>query len=225
MRFERLLLDIEVQQDFFSLGGSCFTRQSLEAGRNIRRLFAWARRRGIPVMSTVLRVRPERKGPLAPVPHCVEGTPGERRLAGTVLPRFIDLGMRGTTDLPSDLFCRYQQVVFEKRFTDIFAHARAERLLTELQAGTFVVCGAGSARGVVEAVVGLRQRRFKVILAADAILDLGDPLAEMAWLRMLAKGAVPLATSEIVAPPRRTRAEANHYAHPAGVADHLAVRK
>jgi nicotinamidase-related amidase len=153
------------------------------------------------VLSTVLRVRDGRRGPLAEAPHCVEGTFGEQRLEGTVLPRSVDLGIRNTTDLPSDLFSQFQQVIIEKRYTDIFSHARAERLLTELEADTFIVCGAGSAHGIVEAVVGLRQRGFGVILAADAILDLGHPRAEMAWLRMTAKGAVPLATEEIIGVP------------------------
>ena len=201
MRFEKILLDIEVQRDLFSPGGSLFAPESTAAARNIRRLFAWARRRRIPVLSTVLRNRPGRRGPLAPVPHCVVGTDGEKRISGTLLSRRIDLGMLNSTDLPADIFSQYQQVIFEKRHTDILLHSRAERLLTELEADAFVVCGGGSARGIVEAVVGLRQRGFKIILAADAIVDLDDPHAEMAWLRMLAKGAVPLGTDEIVAPP------------------------
>ena len=206
MRYEKILLDIEAQRDFFSPGGSCYVPEASLAARRIRRLFRWARREQIPVLSTVLRVRPGRRGPLAPVPHCVEGTDGEKRIYGTLLRRHVDLGMRNTTDLPRDIFGEVQQVIFEKRHTDIFLHARAERLLTELDAGGFVVCGAGSARGIVEAVIGLRQRGFKMLLAADAILDLDDPRAEMAWLRMVAKGAVPLSTDEIVRPPAALRA-------------------
>ncbi|KPK84503.1 MAG: hypothetical protein AMJ81_05315, partial [Phycisphaerae bacterium SM23_33] len=201
MHYSKVLLDIDVQRDFFSPGGSCFNAQSVEAARNVRRLFAWARKNRVPVISTVLRVRDGKIGPLAAVPHCIEQTKGEKRVRGTVLPRCIDLGLRNVTDLPQDIFEQYQQVIFEMRFTDIFAHGRIERLITELDAKTFIVCGAGSAHGIVEAVVGLRQRRFEIILAADAILDLEDPGAEFAWLRMLAKGAVPLGTGEIVAMP------------------------
>ncbi len=96
-------------------------------------------------------------------------------------------------------------MIVEKRDTNILKHVRAERLLTELAAEEFVICGAGSAHGIAQAVVGLRHRGFDIVLAADAILDLDDADAEMAWLRMLAKNAVPLATREIVAPPRARR--------------------
>jgi len=217
MRPERILLDIEAQRDFFSPGGSCFDRSHLPAGRNVRRLFAWARRNRVPAMSTMLRVRPGRTGPLAPVPHCVEGTNGEKRISGALLSRYVNFGIRNTTDLPADVFEQYRQVIFEKRHTDIWLHTRAERLLTELETGRFIICGAGSAGGIVEAVVGLRSRGFEVTLAADAILDLGSPDAEYAWLRMLAKGAVPLSTEEIIAPPakRRTAGRAGHAGRPA----------
>jgi len=199
MRFEKMLLDIEVQRDFFSPGGACFVRPHLQAARNVRRLFAWARRERVPVISTMLRVRPGRRGPLSPVPHCVDGTDGEKRISGALLRHYVNFGIRNVTDLPADVFGRYQQAIFEKRHTDIFAHARAERLFTQLQADTFVVCGAGSAAGIVQAVVGLRARGFKILLAADAILDLDSPDAGFAWLRMLAKRALPLSTEEIIA--------------------------
>lgn len=212
MRYERLLLDIEAQRDFFSPGGSCFARPSTAAARNIRRLYDWARKQSTPVMSVMLRVPHGKRGPLAQVPHCVEGTTGEQRISGALMANHIDLGLRGSTDLPREIFQQYQQVIFEARFTDIFQHPRIERLLTELEAETFIVCGAGSAHGIVEAVVGLRCRGFKIILAADAILDLEDPNAEMSWLRMTAKGAVPLSTEEILAlpSPKRTRRYVSH---------------
>ena len=196
----QILLDVEVQADFFLPGGSCYSRQSKAAARRIRQLFRWVRRERIPVISTVLRVRPNERAPLAPVPHCVDGGHGERKLRRTVLPSRINLGLRSSTDLPSDLFDRYQQIIFEKRDPNIFLHAGAERLITELPMTTFVICGAGTAGGIAAAAIGLRFRGFGVILAADAVLDLGDPLADMARRRMDAKGVVFANTSDIVAP-------------------------
>jgi isochorismate hydrolase len=195
---ERLLLDIETQQDFFGPDGSCYSRQGEKARSNILRLFEWAGADEIPVISTVLRVRAGERGPLAKAPHCVDGSEGERKLPGTLLPLRINFGLRNVTDLPADVFDLYQQVIFEKRDTDIFAHARLERLISELPRVTFIICGAGVAKGIVQAAVGLRSRDFGVIFASDAAVDLDDPLAEMALRRMEAKGVVFAPTSQIV---------------------------
>ena len=205
MTYDRILFDIEAQRDFFSPGGACYDAStSLPSARNIRTLFRWARQMEIPVLSTVLRVRPGRLGPLAKVPHCIDGSEGEKRISGTLLSRHIDLGIRNSTDLPGDLFEQYQQVIIEKRHPDIFKHARAERLMTELDPKTFIVCGAGTAQSILQAVVGMRHRGFEIVLASDAIVDLDDPDAEMAWLRMIAKGAKPMTTEEIIAPVRQS---------------------
>ena len=147
MNPKRMLLDIETQRDFFAPGGACYHAGAGQAAQQIYRLFAWARYCRIPVLSTVLRVRPNGQGPLCDCSHCLEGSHGERKLSKTILSRRINLGLRNTTDLPDHLFRRYQQVIFEKRHTDIFAHARAERLITELPPVTFVLCGAGVSAG------------------------------------------------------------------------------
>ncbi|MCK4602311.1 MAG: isochorismatase family protein, partial [Phycisphaerae bacterium] len=151
-------------------------------------------------------VRRFEAGPMAPVPHCVEGTEGEQKLARTVLPRRINLGLRNTTDLPRRILQRCRQVIIEKRNTDIFLHARAERLITELREATFVICGAGVAHGIVQAAIGLRNRGCGVILASDAVLGLDHELGEMAYLRMQAKGVIFVPSREIVAPVPRRRA-------------------
>ena len=197
---ERIILDIETQRDFFDPSGSCYTRAAPKAAANIRRLFSWARKEHIPIISTVLRIRHGEKGPLSSTPHCIEDSPGEQKMPGTVMATRINLGLRNTTDLPQRIFSRYQQVIFEKRDTDIFHHARAERLITELEPATFIVCGAGIAHGIVEATVGLRSRGFSIILAEDAVVDLEHPMAEMAYLRMEAKGIVFTPTKEIIVP-------------------------
>ena len=200
MKEKPILLDIETQRDFFAPGGACYTRDASDAAANIYKLFDWARSKRIPVISTVLRIRKGELGPLAKVPHCIEGTDGEQKLSGTILANRVNLGLRNTTDLPANIFHEHQQVIFEKRDTDIFAHHRAERLLTELKGGIFIVCGAGVANGIVQAAIGLRTRGFGVVLASDAIFDLGDSKAEMSRLRMDAKGVIVAKTKEIISP-------------------------
>lgn len=204
--YERVLLDVETQQDFFAPGGSCYSPGAAEPLKNIYRLFDWAKRESVPVVSTVLRVRVNDRGPLAKTPHCLDGSVGEQKMARTILPMRVNMGLLNTTDLPNDIFEHYQQIIFEKRDTDIFAHARAERMITELPLTTFVICGAGVARSIAQAAIGLRTRGFSVILAEDAAIDLGDPMAAMARMRMEAKGVVFAKTSDLILPVPRRRA-------------------
>lgn len=198
-----MLLDIETQRDFLSPRGSCYTPAGAGAARQIHRLFDWAASQKIPVLSTVIRVRHMEKGVLSETPHCIEGTAGEKKLPGTILPRWIDLGLRNSTDLPGDIFERYQQVIVEKRETDIFAHARLERMITEFPPTTFVLCGVGLSCGIAQAAIGLRSRGFGVIVASDAVLSLDESAREMSILRMEAKGAIFVPTSEIISPKPR----------------------
>jgi len=197
----QVLLEMETQRDFFVPGGSCYKPQALAVAARICRLISWAGRNEIAVISTALRVRRGQRGPMADVPHCVEDTDGERKLSRTILPRCINLGLRNVTDLPRDIFSHYRQVLFEKRDTDIFLHARIERLITELGSAAFIVCGAGVATGIVQAVIGLRSRGVGVTVAEDAILQLASEPAEMAMLRMEAKGALFVPTSKIIEAP------------------------
>ena len=205
MTYDRILLDVESQRDIFLPKGSLYCPQAAKAAPQIYKLFKWARQQQVPVVSTVLRQLPSRPGAMGEPPHLIEGTDGEKKLPRTLLTPNIDLGLRNDTDLPLDLFDRYRQVIFEKRQTDIFRHAKAERMITELTGVTFVVCGGGVAQGIVEAAVGLRNRGFGVILAEDAVVDFGHADAEMAYLRMRAKGVVFAQTAEITQPRARLR--------------------
>jgi nicotinamidase-related amidase len=211
-----ILMDIHVQRDIFVPGGALYSPEHRKAAANIYRLFDWAKSGGVPVISSVLLVRPGRRGPLSDTPHCVEGTPGEQKLARTLLPRRVNLGLSPNADLPREIFSHVQQVIFESRDVDLFNHMRFERLITELpEMCEFVLCGASITLGIKQAVLGLRNRGHSVVLAEDAVVDLGHPLTEMSWLQVLAKSARPLPTVQIIHElplPRRRVQIAQHVA-------------
>ena len=201
MKYRRILLDIDAQRDFFAPGGSCYTPSATLAAVRLYDLFRWARVEHIPVISAVLRLREGQRRIMSRRPHCVEGTGGDRKLSQTVMPGRINLGMRNCTDLPENLLSDYRQVIFERRVTNLFSHARAERLFTQIEGATFIICGAGLAHGIAQAALGLRSRGFAVIVAKDATVDLSHPLAEMARRRMETKGVLFLPTAKIIAAP------------------------
>jgi nicotinamidase-related amidase len=206
MNYDLILLDIESQRDLFLPAGSCYRPDAADARKNIYKLVDWAKDNGQPIISTVLRLPPGQIGPLANVPHCIEGTAGEQKLAKTLLTQYHNLGISNNTDLPPDIFDTTQQVIIEKRHTDIFLHGRAERLITEIEGNPgFVICGGAVHAGIVEAAVGLRARGFPVIVAKDAMVTLGHPEAKYALQRMDAKGVLFVNTRDIVEQPRPRR--------------------
>ncbi len=205
MGYERILLDMEVQKDFFCRSGRFYSKTNSQVLKHIKELLKWARGESVPVVSTMLRVYRSESGPHCP-PYCREGTEGELRVPRTTLPNYIAFGTRRTTDLPEAILDNYQQVLFEKRELNILSNLRVERLLTELSGNaTFILCGAGLAEGIAKAAITLRSRRFGVILATDAVADLGDPDADMAMRRMSAKGVVFCPTATIIKPPVRPK--------------------
>jgi nicotinamidase-related amidase len=195
---EIILLDVEMQADFFLPDGSMYTQEAMNVRSQVYKLFEWANQNNHPVISTVLRVYPNRVGPMGQIPHCVEGTYGERKLPKTLISPYIDLGMRNITDLPEDILQQYRQVIFEQRSTNIFDHARAERLLSQLPPTTFIVCGAGLSFGVSQAAISLRNRGYGVVVPSNAVLNFGCHHMKSACKRMGAKGVVFLSTEKIV---------------------------
>ncbi len=194
-----ILLDFHIQRDIFVPGGSLYKPENRKAVANVYRLFDWAKAGGVPVLSSVLLVRPGRRGPFSTTPHCVEGTPGEQKLTRTLLPRRVNLGQSHNADLPRNVLEQAQQVIFESRDVDLFNHMKFERLITELEEPyDFVICGASISQGIKQAVLGLRNRGHGIIVAEDAVVDLSDPLTEMSWLQILAKSARPLPTVQII---------------------------
>jgi len=202
MGYERILLDMEVQRDFFCRSGRFYSKANGQVLKHIKELLKWAKIQRVPVISTLLRaaLSPPGRGHLS---YCIEGTEGELRVPRTVLPNHIAFGTKRTTDLPECILDHYRQVIFEKQNLNIMSNLRVERLLTQLSGnGTFILCGAGVAGGIVQAAITLRSRKFSVILAEDAVADLGDPSAEMAKRRMAAKGVIFCPTATIIAPPK-----------------------
>jgi len=201
-----ILLDLHVQKDLFFPGGALYERATDRVTSNIYRLIRWARLTRTPVLSAVLLARQGRHGPFALEPHCVEDSGGEQKLPRTLLSRRIDLGLAHTADLPRDVLEQFEQVIFETRDEDVFHHQKFERLITELSSDyRFVLCGATVARGIKQAVLGLRRRGYEVIIAENAILDLRDPQTEMAWLQIMAKGARLVPTATIIRERRAPR--------------------
>ncbi len=192
----QVLVDVNTQRDFFLADGVVCIRNHRRVLAHIRRLVAWARARDIPIISTC-EVYPEHNGHDPGARYCVDGTPGQMKIAYTLLPERISFAADGNTDLPRDLLRRYQQVILHKRCTDPFDEPRIDRVLSEVCAAEFLVLGACAEGAVKAAVLGLLQRDKKVSVIIDAVGYHDNHEAKMAFRKMEAKGAKLLETRRV----------------------------
>jgi nicotinamidase/pyrazinamidase len=150
---------------------------------NIQRLTTFAAEHGIPIVASMdahLETDSEfRDYP----PHCLVGTPGQKKVAGTLLPGHYVVPNR-QIELPADLGS-YPQIIVEKQATDVFTNPNVEELLARLgQVREITLYGVVTEICVEQAARGLIQRGYRVHLVHDAIRHLaaakgGATLAEV----------------------------------------------
>jgi len=113
----------------------------------------------------------------------------QQKLHYTIRNKNISFNADGCTDLPRDIFKRYEQVILHKRRIDPFAEPRADRMLSELRVDEFLIIGALTEDAVKATVLGLLARRKRVTVLTDAIGGRDRGSAEIALRQMQAKGA------------------------------------
>lgn len=203
--FPLVLIDIDTQFDFLDPDGKrpIANPQVLE---NLRRLFQWARRGDLTLVSSI-DVHRITEPPTDVTAHCLEGTAGIAKLPFTLLPRRILVQTDNTIDLPFDLLTRYKQVLFVKHGNDLTSNPKADRLLTEIEAKHFALFGVGLEESIRSLALSLMARRRVVWLVVDACGYWDVQAADLAARQIEAKGARIITTDELIrlCPPRCAR--------------------
>ncbi|MHC4351446.1 MAG: cysteine hydrolase family protein [Planctomycetota bacterium] len=190
-----VLLDIDTQRDFLLPGGNACIRDHAEVLANIRRVIAWARRRGVQIISTA-EVHPDNNGSSL-VKYCIDGTRGQKKIRYTLLSDRISFPADTLNPLPADLLRAYRQVILHKRTTNPFDEPRIERLLTEVQANEFILIGTGTEDAVEATAIGLLHRGKNVRVVVDALGAHDKRKGSMALRKMKAKGAKLIKTKDL----------------------------
>lgn len=203
-RRRRILVDVSTQRDYFLPEGAVCIKNRKRVLANVRRIMAWARLKGIPVIS-ICEAYPNNNHGSNISDHCVDGTDGQKKIRYTLLNNSLSFAADGSTDLPRNILRQHRQVIFNSRCLDPFEEPRIDRLLSEVQASEFVLIGV-SAEGAVEAtVLGLLQRRKKVSVIFDAVGSSDKRAARMAFRKMKAKGAKLIETKKLAGKSRLKR--------------------
>ena len=153
--YECVAVDLNTQHDFCDAGGAVRVSNAEELIPALRRVVAWARRNGTPVVSSLdshraadLTMDRNRRA-------CVDGSPGHEKLTFTIHPRSLRVELDNTLTIPMDLFRDYQQVIFRKREADLLSNPKADRFLTQLPVRELIVYGNAIERSVKAIVLAL----------------------------------------------------------------------
>jgi nicotinamidase-related amidase len=182
-----VLVDIDTQRDFLLAGGNACISDHAEVLANIRRVMAWARHRGVQIISTA-EVYPDNNGSSL-VKYCIDGTRGQRKIRYTLLSNRVSFPADTLNPLPADLMRAYRQVILHKRTTDPFDEPRIEGLFSEMLANEFILIGAGTEDAVEATAIGLLHRGKNVRVVVDALGSHDRRKGKLALRKMKAKGA------------------------------------
>ncbi|HEY3244324.1 MAG TPA: isochorismatase family protein [Phycisphaerae bacterium] len=195
---ECVLVDLSTQHDFLDEAGACRVHNATMVLPSWRRVVAWARRNQVPVISAMDTHRPQELPTDGFPVHCIDGSPGHRKVEFTMLPSRLFIEFDNTFSVPLDPFQSYQQVIFRKRSRDLLANPKADRFLTQLLANEFVAFGSGVEYSVKALVLGLLARSKRVTVVRDACGFWNRTEAELSLRQMEAKGATLITVEELM---------------------------
>ncbi len=176
-------MDVDTQRDFMLPGGALYGPRAERIIPNLRRLFDFARRHGITIVSSADTHVPDDPEFRQFPPHCVRGTEGQRKIDETLLPRSLTIENRLVDRNLFELVQKYQQMIIQKQSLDVFTNPMTEKLLRVLPPRA-VVFGVFTEYCVKEDCASLRRFGVKTVLVTDAVSAIApdkgnEALAEM----------------------------------------------
>jgi nicotinamidase/pyrazinamidase len=180
-------LDVDTQRDFMRKDGALYVPGAERIVPKLRRLFDFARRSGISILSSVDAHAPDDPEFSAFPTHCVKGSEGQKKIDETLIGRPLVLENRPVDRNLVEAVRRYRQIIVEKQALDLFTNPVAERLLRALPARA-IVFGVTTEHCVRAAALGLRRRGVSVVLVSDAVCALSPQGEREALLEMRTAG-------------------------------------
>ena len=191
-----LFWDVDTQFDFMHPAGKLYVPGAGTIISNLQRLTACAAQHGIPIVASTdahLETDPEfRQYP----PHCLAGTPGQKKVEGTLLPHHFIIPNR-KIELPSDLGC-YPEILLEKQTVDVFTNPNTDSLVKLLGDRDIILYGVVTEICVDRTARGLILRDYSVHLVSDAIRHLDAHRAQATVHYVRQRGGHLVTTSEVL---------------------------
>ncbi len=191
-----VFVDVDTQVDFLIPSGRLFVPGATEIVENLRRLTEFARRRTILIIASACAHRADDNEFQLFPPHCMRGTPGQRRIAETEHASAAIIGVAPDADAAAK-FERARAVVLEKEKFDFFSNPNAEQVIAAVPDAEFVVYGVATDFCVKAAVIGLRDRGRRVAVVRDAIRPVDAKQGEAAIAEFTRRGVRLVTAAEV----------------------------
>jgi nicotinamidase/pyrazinamidase len=166
-------LDVDTQRDFVLPRGALYVPGAERLIPKFRRLFDFARKNDIIILSTADAHTPDDPEFKQFPPHCVLGTEGQKKLDDTLLPRPLTLEYGPVNRNLLEAVRKHAQIVVHKRELDPLANPVLERLARALP-GRAIVFGVATDYCVKLGALGLRRLGLKVAVVTDAIRAINE---------------------------------------------------
>jgi nicotinamidase/pyrazinamidase len=190
-----LFWDVDTQADFIYPDGKLYVPGAEMIVLNLKQLTAWAAEHETMIVASACAHQPGDPEFNQYPPHCLAGTPGQRKIPETLLSNPLIVPNR-PVELPEDL-SRYQQIILEKQQLDVFSNPNTELLLQRIGRDRQVVLyGVVTEICVAYAACGLLQRGYRLSVVTDAIRHLDESKSQVFLEELTRSGATLVATSK-----------------------------
>lgn len=190
-----VFFDIDTQWDFLVPAGALAVPGAARLVPLIARLNQWAGQHGITVVSTMdAHLENDAEFRVWPA-HCVAGTLGQQKPAGTLLEGRAVLSSAPGARVDA---AAARQVLVEKQQLDCFTNANLPGLLGDLGAARYVVYGVVTEYCVKCAAFGLLKTGARVELVTDAIQALDADANARTLAEFTAAGGVLTASARVL---------------------------
>lgn len=191
-----VLLDMNTQRDFLEPDGACPVSNLAALLPKLRKIFAMTRAYRMPLISA-LDTHRETEPPKGLPWHCIEGSPGQKKVQFTLLQNRVLVEANNSLDLPLDLLRKHRQVILRRRTEDLLHNPKADRLLSELEPRSFILFGVGLERSIRRLALSLLARGKTVAFVPEACGYWNEIDAELTTRQLVAKGSTELTVQDL----------------------------
>lgn len=161
-------LDVDTQSDLVMPSGALCVPGADRLVPKLRRLFDFARKHEIFILSTANAYHAGDATPPSYPAHCAVKTPGQRKLDETLLPRPLVFENKPLNRNILEAIQKNRQIIIEKQSFDPFTNPVTEKILRALPPHA-IVFGVPLDLSVKHACLGLRRMGIKTALVTDAV--------------------------------------------------------